>query len=119
MPPTPENPTSAAPCSTRSRQRHRLRSCFFRTDSKPREICELLLPLQQAVLNLSLGETSPPFGSLDDGVRVLMLCGRDDSQIDSGPSFDQLMAQMEDDRINKRAQMYLRDLRRDAIIEYN
>jgi peptidyl-prolyl cis-trans isomerase SurA len=26
---------------------------------------------------------------------------------------------MEDDRINKRAQMYLRDLRRDAIIEYN
>ncbi|MCB2072334.1 MAG: peptidylprolyl isomerase [Novosphingobium sp.] len=76
-------------------------------------------PLQQAVLNLSLGETSPPFGSLDDGVRVLMLCGRDDPQTDSGPSFDQLMAQMEDDRINKRAQMYLRDLRRDAIIEYN
>jgi len=76
-------------------------------------------PLQQAVLNLSLGETSPPFGSLDDGVRVLMLCGRDDPQTDSGPSFDQLMSQMEDDRINKRAQMYLRDLRRDAIIEYN
>jgi peptidyl-prolyl cis-trans isomerase SurA len=76
-------------------------------------------PLQQAVLNLSLGETSPPFGSLDDGVRVLMLCGRDDPQSESGPSFDQLMSQMEDDRINKRAQMYLRDLRRDAIIEYN
>ncbi|MEZ5737141.1 MAG: peptidylprolyl isomerase [Novosphingobium sp.] len=76
-------------------------------------------PLQQAVLSLSTGETSPPFGSLDDGVRVLMLCGRDDPQTDSGPSFDQLMSQMEDDRINKRAQMYLRDLRRDAIIEYN
>ena len=30
-----------------------------------------------------------------------------------------LMAQMEDDRVNKRAQMYMRDLRRDAIIEYN
>ena len=29
------------------------------------------------------------------------------------------MAQMEDDRVNKRAQMYLRDLRRDAIIDYN
>jgi peptidyl-prolyl cis-trans isomerase SurA len=76
-------------------------------------------PLQQAVLNLSLGETSPPFGSIDDGVRVLMLCGRDDPQTTDGPSFDQLMAQMEDDRINKRAQMYLRDLRRDAVIEYN
>ncbi|MEZ5742582.1 MAG: peptidylprolyl isomerase [Sphingomonadaceae bacterium] len=76
-------------------------------------------PLQAAVLQMSLGETSPPFGSIDEGVRVLMLCGRDDAQIDGGPSFDQLMAQMEDDRINKRAQMYLRDLRRDAIIDYN
>jgi peptidyl-prolyl cis-trans isomerase SurA len=37
----------------------------------------------------------------------------------AGPSFDHLMGQMEEDRINKRAQMYLRDLRRDAIIEYN
>jgi peptidyl-prolyl cis-trans isomerase SurA len=76
-------------------------------------------PLQQAVLTMSLGETSPPFGSIEEGVRVLMLCGRDDPQFDSGPSFDQLMNQMEDDRINKRAQMYLRDLRRDAIIDYN
>lgn len=76
-------------------------------------------PLQEALLSLSIGETSPPFGSLDEGVRVLMLCGRDDPQSESGPSFDELMAQMEDDRVNKRAQMYLRDLRRDAIIEYN
>jgi peptidyl-prolyl cis-trans isomerase SurA len=76
-------------------------------------------PLQSAVLGLSLGETSPPFGSIEDGVRVLMMCGRDDPQSDSGPSFDQLMGQIEEDRINKRAQIYLRDLRRDAIIEYN
>lgn len=76
-------------------------------------------PLQDVLLNLSLGETSPPFGSISDGVRVLMLCGRDDPQTESGPSFDQLMAQMEDDRVNKRAQMYLRDLRRDAVIDYN
>ncbi|MCB2079136.1 MAG: peptidylprolyl isomerase [Novosphingobium sp.] len=76
-------------------------------------------PLQQAILDLSLGETSPPFGSIDEGVRVLMLCGRDDPQADQGPSFEQLMGQMEDDRVNKRAQLYLRDLRRDAIIEYD
>jgi len=76
-------------------------------------------PLQSAVLNLAIGETSPPFGSIDEGVRVLMMCGRDDPQSDSGPSFDQLMGQMEEDRINKRAQIYLRDLRRDAIIDYN
>ena len=71
------------------------------------------------MLKLSLGETTPPFGSVEEGVRVLMLCGRDDPQSASGPSFDELMAQMEDDRVNKRAQTYLRDLRRDAVIEYN
>ena len=76
-------------------------------------------PLQSAVLTLSLGETTQPFGSLQEGVRVLMLCGRDDPKADNGPSFDELMTQMEDDRVNKRAQSYLRDLRRDALIEYN
>ncbi|MFC4294900.1 peptidylprolyl isomerase [Novosphingobium tardum] len=80
---------------------------------------DLPAPLQDAMLRLSLGETTPPFGSVTEGVRVLMLCGRDDPQVDSGPSFDQLMSQMEDDRVNKRAQTYLRDLRRDAVIEYN
>ncbi|MET1754642.1 peptidylprolyl isomerase [Novosphingobium sp. RD2P27] len=76
-------------------------------------------PLQNAVLSLNVGETSPPFGSISEGVRVLMLCGRDDAVSASGPNFEQLMSQLEDDRINKRAQMYLRDLRRDAVIEYN
>lgn len=76
-------------------------------------------PLQDALLALSIGETSPPFGSIKDGVRVLMLCGRDDPKVASGPTFEQMMSQMEDDRVNKRAQAYLRDLRRDAVIEYN
>ena len=76
-------------------------------------------PLQDAMLKLSLGETTAPFGSIGEGVRVLMLCGRDDPQVDAGPSFDELMASMEEERVNKRAQTYLRDLRRDAVIEYN
>jgi peptidyl-prolyl cis-trans isomerase SurA len=76
-------------------------------------------PLQESVLRMSIGETSPPFGSIEEGVRVLMLCGRDDPASSSGPSFDQVMSQMEDERVNKRAQMYLRDLRRDALVDYN
>ena len=80
---------------------------------------DLPAPLQESLLALSIGQSTQPFGSVADGVRVLMLCGRDDPKVDSGPSFDQLMAQMEDERINKRAQTYLRDLRRDAVIEYN
>lgn len=80
---------------------------------------DLPAPLQESILSLNIGQATQPFGSIDEGVRVLMLCGRDDPQVESGPSFDELMAQIEDERINKRAQTYLRDLRRDAIIEYN
>ena len=76
-------------------------------------------PLQDALLNLQVGQATPPFGSIEDGVRVLMLCGRDDPQTASTPSFDKLMDQLQNDRVGKRAQRYLRDLRRDAIIEYN
>jgi peptidyl-prolyl cis-trans isomerase SurA len=75
--------------------------------------------LQAMMLKLSPGESTPPFGTLKDGVRVLMLCGRDDAQVNSGPSFDQLQSQIEQERVNKRAQMYLRDLRRDAVIDYS
>ena len=75
--------------------------------------------LQALVLNLQVGQSTPPFGSIEDGVRVLLLCGRDDPQTESGPDFDTLMAQLEDERVNKRAQRYLRDLRNDAYIEYN
>jgi peptidyl-prolyl cis-trans isomerase SurA len=75
--------------------------------------------LQTTMLQMQIGEATPVFGSIDDGVRTLVLCGRDDPEAQGGPNFDQLMAQMEDERINKRAQRYLRDLRNDAFIEYN
>jgi peptidyl-prolyl cis-trans isomerase SurA len=80
---------------------------------------DLPIALQDTILKLAVGEATPPFGSVEDGVRVLLLCGRDDPKVDNGPSFEQLQTQLEDDRVNKRAQTYLRDLRRDAVIEYN
>nr|WP_231958965.1 peptidylprolyl isomerase [Altererythrobacter sp. B11] len=75
--------------------------------------------LQTMLLNLQVGQSTPPFGSLQDGVRVLMLCGRQDPVANEGPDFEQLRSQLEDDRVNKRAQRYLRDLRRDAVIDFN
>jgi peptidyl-prolyl cis-trans isomerase SurA len=75
--------------------------------------------LQSILLELNVGQATPPFGSLDEGVRVLMVCGRDDPTNVAGPDRDQIMAQIEDDRVNRRAQRYLRDLRRDAVIDYN
>lgn len=80
---------------------------------------DLPTALQSSLLALAIGETTPPFGSVKEGVRMLMLCGRDDPKTATEPSAEELRAQMEDERVNKRAQMYLRDLRRDAIIEYN
>ena len=75
--------------------------------------------LQPIVLNLQLGQVTPPFGSFEEGVRVLMLCGRDDPQAAAGPDFETIMGQLEEERITRRAQRYLRDLRNDAFIEYN
>jgi peptidyl-prolyl cis-trans isomerase SurA len=71
------------------------------------------------MLDLQIGQSTPPYGSLEDGVRVFVLCGRDAPEITSQESFDEVMSRLEDERINKRARLYLRDLRRDAIIEYN
>ncbi|QGP78948.1 peptidylprolyl isomerase [Sphingobium sp. CAP-1] len=75
--------------------------------------------LQDILMNLQVGEATPPFGSITDGVRVLVVCGRDDPASANAPNPDQIMAQLEEERVNKRARIYLRDLRRDAVIEYN
>lgn len=87
-------------------------------DNDQVRVRDLPPPLQEILLQLQVGQTTQPFGSLEDGVRVLVLCGRDDPQVAGGPSFDAIMAQLEEDRINRRAQRYLRDLRRDAVVDY-
>lgn len=74
--------------------------------------------LQELMLNLQVGQATPAFGSLSDGVRALVLCGRDDPPPPAGPSFEQIQSQIEQERVNRRALRYLRDLRRDAVIEY-
>ena len=88
-------------------------------DNDQVKLRDLPAALQGAIAELQIGQASQPFGSVEDGVRVLILCGRDDPQSAAAPSFDAIMSRLENDRVNKRAQIYLRDLRRDAIIEYN
>ncbi len=76
-------------------------------------------PLQTMLGSMSTGQATPPFGSQQEGLRVLVLCGRDDSTAQvKAPNFDEIYAQMNDERVNMRARRYLRDLRRDAIIDY-
>ena len=81
-------------------------------------IRDLPAPLQAMMRNLQIGQATPPFGSPQEGVRVLVLCGRDDAPQTAGPSFDQVYAQLEEERVNRAARRYLRDLRRDAIVDY-
>ena len=75
--------------------------------------------LRAIILNLQIGQATPLFGGVTEGVRVLMVCGRDDPKDAGAPTFAAVMDQIEEERVNKRAQRYLRDLRNDAYIEYN
>jgi peptidyl-prolyl cis-trans isomerase SurA len=87
-------------------------------DNDQVRIRDLPLQLQDMMINMQVGQATPPFGSPTDGVRVLVLCGRDEAQAAQGPSFERIMAQLEEQRVNMRARRYLRDLRRDAIVDY-
>ncbi|MFM2099121.1 MAG: hypothetical protein RLZZ366_660 [Pseudomonadota bacterium] len=87
-------------------------------DNDQVKVRDLPGPLQEMLLKLQIGQATPPFGSQAEGVRVLVLCGRDEPQVAGDPSFEQIMAQMEEQRTGMRAQRYLRDLRRDAVVDY-
>jgi len=69
------------------------------------------------MMPMQVGQATQPFGSLEEGVRVLVICGRDEATSDQ-PSFDDIYNSINEERVNTRARRYLRDLRRDAVIEY-
>jgi peptidyl-prolyl cis-trans isomerase SurA len=69
------------------------------------------------MLPMQVGQATQPFGSLEEGVRTLVICGRD--EVDpTAPSYDEVYGQLTEERTNSRARRYLRDLRRDAVIEF-
>lgn len=73
--------------------------------------------LQRLMVPMQVGQATQPFGSLNEGVRVLVICGRDEVN-QSAPSYDDVYNQLNEERVNSRARRYLRDLRRDAVIEF-
>jgi peptidyl-prolyl cis-trans isomerase SurA len=78
---------------------------------------DLPATLQQMMLPMQVGQATQPFGSLDEGVRVLVMCGRD--EVDpSAPTYDDVYSQLNEERVNSRSRRYLADLRRDAVIEF-
>jgi peptidyl-prolyl cis-trans isomerase SurA len=98
----------------RSRQAAECRGDRQRSDQGARSAARAAA----VMLGLRVGESTPPFGSSDDGVRALVLCGRDEPAEAALPGFEEIQQQITDERVNLRARRYLRDLRRDAVIEY-
>jgi peptidyl-prolyl cis-trans isomerase SurA len=79
---------------------------------------DLPAALQEMMLPMQVGQATRPFGSIAEGVRVLVICGRDEEQSANAPNPDAVFAQLQEERVNARARRYLRDLRRDAVIDY-
>ena len=81
------------------------------------QLRSLPVELQQIMLPMQVGQATPLYGSIEEGIRTLVLCGRD--EVDpTAPTFDQVYARLNEERVNLRARRYLRDLRRDAVIEF-
>ena len=81
------------------------------------KIRDLPVALQQIMLPMQVGQATQPFGSIGEGVRILVICGRDEVNANA-PTHDEVYNQLNEERINVRARRYLRDLRRDAVIEF-
>jgi peptidyl-prolyl cis-trans isomerase SurA len=82
------------------------------------KVRELPTQLQNTLLALQVGQATAPFGAITDKVSVLVLCGRDDPPAAGDISYEQVFNQLTEARVNMRARRYLRDLRRDAVIDY-
>jgi peptidyl-prolyl cis-trans isomerase SurA len=73
--------------------------------------------LQQIMMPMTIGQATQPVGSIEDTVRVFVICGRDEANA-AQPNFEDIYSQLTEERVNVRARRYLRDLRRDAVIEF-
>jgi len=78
---------------------------------------DLPAALQEMMLPMQVGQATQPFGSLEEGVRTLVICGRDEAD-PTAPTYDDVYNQLNEERVNMRARRYLADLRRDAVIEF-
>ena len=81
------------------------------------KIRDLPVALQNLMLPMQVGQATQPFGSIEEGIRTLVICGRDEIAADT-PTFDDIYQSQVEQRVNLRARRYLRDLRRDAVIEF-
>jgi len=79
-------------------------------------ISELPAHLQKPLIALKIGHATPPLRE-KTGFRVFVVCGRQDPVIRL-PDYDSVESSLSQQRVGLIARRHLRDLRRDAIIDY-
>ncbi|WP_417457001.1 peptidylprolyl isomerase [Kordiimonas sp.] len=72
--------------------------------------------IRTAVEGAEIGKASELL-TMEDGLRVLFVCAREEATVQE-PDFDAVYNQMEQQRLSMMGRRYLRDLRRDAIVDY-
>lgn len=77
---------------------------------------DLQAGLKNAVANLGVGQASTPIRMGGD-FRVLVVCGKTEPEVRE-PSFAEIEDFLSSQKLSMMARRYLRDLRRDAIIDY-
>lgn len=73
-------------------------------------------PVNRAIRNLAIGQATEPLKTGTD-VRVLVVCGRKEAEVRE-PTPAEIEDFLSNQRLSMMARRYLRDLRRDAIIDY-
>jgi len=79
-------------------------------------ISDLPKNLQQPLLDLEIGHATAPMKE-ENGYRVFVVCGKKDPVIRM-PDYDSVEGSLSQQRVGLIARRHLRDLRRDAIIDY-
>ncbi len=79
------------------------------------KVGDLPSDLGKAVLGLQVGEVSPPLQG-PSGIHLLMVCDRHDPQ-QLTPEREQIAQRLEQERTDRLARRYLRDLRKQAFVE--
>lgn len=87
-----------------------------RTDIAPLRLRDLTNEFRSRVELLNVGQATDVIEA-EDGRRVLILCDRREPEVQE-PDFDAVYDQLEQQRLSMMARRYLRDIRRDAIVDY-
>ncbi|MDH3772664.1 MAG: peptidylprolyl isomerase, partial [Nitrospirota bacterium] len=79
------------------------------------KIADLPVDLGQAVLSLPVGQVSSPLQG-PGGIHLLMVCDRREAD-QLNPEREKVAQRLEQERVERLARRYLRDLRKDAFVD--